>query len=121
LRAILKQALYAYPLPLAVTVISILAGGLWRGPWFGAGQPGWALLLLSLPWTLARILVLYRTGGVVVNRQQRRVARTVALCYPLVALACAAAIGFAMGYTQLGQAREFLLFLFFPFTLPVML
>lgn len=121
MRAILKQALYAYPLPLLVMAVSLLAGGLWSGPWFGNGRPGWAILLLCLPWALGRILFLWRTGGVVINRQQRRVARTIALCYPLVAVACTAAIAFAMGHTQFAQARDYLLLLFFPLTLPVLI
>jgi len=119
-RSILKHSLYAYPIPLAVIVVSILDGGLWGGAWFGAGRPGWALLMLSLPWTSARMLVLASTGGVVRNRQQRRVALTVGLSYPLVALACAAAIALAMGYVNVRQLGEYLLLLFFPFTVTAM-
>ena len=120
-QAISKQALYAYPIPLAVILISLLGGGLWSGAWFGSGRPGWAVLLLSLPWTAARIFVLASTGGVVRNKQQRRIAATIGLAYPLVALACTAAIALAMGFVNVRQLGEYLLLLFFPFTLPAML
>jgi hypothetical protein len=120
-RVILKQALYAYPIPLAVIVVSILDGSFWGGAWFGGGRPGWAVLTLSLPWTAARMLVLASTGGVVRNKQQRRVAATLGLTYPLVALACAAAIALAMGYVNVRQLGEYLLLLFFPFTVTAMM
>ena len=116
-----KQCLYAYPIPLAVGLVSLLAGGMLRGTWFGVEGPGWAVLALSLPWALARIYVLCYTGGIIENRHQRRVAGWIALGYTPVALACAATIAFALDFTRVLQIREHLLLLFFPFSLPGML
>ena len=121
LRNLLRQAACAYPIPLLVILISLCAGGLWSGPWFGAGRPGWAVLLLSLPWTIGRMLVLANTGGVVENKRQRRVAAALALGYTPVALACGAAIGLALGHRDMAQLSETMLLLFFPFTLPALL
>jgi len=120
-RAILLHTAYAYPIPLLFAMISLVKGEAWRGVWFGPGGLGWSLLLLSLPWTLGRIAVLSNTGGVVRNSQQRRIARAIGLGYVPVALSCAGAISLAMGLVSVAQAKDFLLLLFFPFSLPGMI
>jgi hypothetical protein len=118
LRNVAIHAACAYPIPLLFAAVSLLGSEVWRSPWFGLHGLGWAVLLLSLPWTLGRIMFLRNTGGVVQNARQRRVARMVALAYVPVALGCAAAISLALGFVSVGQAKDILLLLFFPFSLP---
>jgi hypothetical protein len=121
LRTILAEAACAYPIPLSFALVSLLAGQTWQGVWFGASGYGWALLAVSLPWTLARVAYLRASGGVVENARRRRIAAKVALGYVPAALGCAAAISLAMGFVQIRQATDFLLLLFFPFSLPGLL
>jgi len=117
-QGIVKQALYAYPIPLLFGAVSLIKGDVWHGAWFGLNGYGWAILLFSLPWTLGRIAYLRSSGGIVENSQQRRLARRVGLAYIPVALLCVGAISWAMGFDQARQAKDFLLLLFFPFSLP---
>jgi hypothetical protein len=114
----MKQALYAYPSPLLFGLVSLAKSDIWEGRLFGLSGLGWSLLLLSLPWTIGRIIYLRSTGGLVENSQQRRTARRVALAYIPVALLCAGAISWAMGFDRAQQAKDFVLLLFFPFSLP---
>lgn len=118
LRSVVIHIVCAYPIPLLFAVVSLLHGQAWRGTWFGLNGLGWSLLLLSLPWTLGRIIFLRNTGGVVVNAQQRRIAGAIAIAYIPMALLCVAAISLSMGFVGIGQARDFLLLMFFPFSLP---
>lgn len=120
LRTIATHIACAYPIPLLFALVSLLRGELWRGTWFGLNGLGWSVLLLSLPWTFGRIVFLRNTGGVVVNAQQRRVAGVIAVAYIPVALLCVAAISLSMGFVGIGQARDFLLLMFFPFSLPAL-
>src|SRR5882724_4733857 len=61
LRTVVQEALCAYPIPLAFGLASLAYAEVWKGAWFGAGGYGWAMLALSLPWTLGRIA--YLRGG----------------------------------------------------------
>ena len=116
--AAVRQTLYAYPIPLLFGLVSLLKGDAWQGAWFGLNGYGWSILLLSLPWTLGRIAYLRSSGGIVENSQQRRTARRIGMAYIPVALLCVGAISWAMGFSQAQQAKDFLLLLFFPFSLP---
>jgi hypothetical protein len=121
LRNVAIHAACAYPIPLLFAAVSLVSSDIWYSRWFGLHGLGWAVLLLSLPWTLGRIVFLRNTGGVVQNSRQRRIARMVALAYVPVALACAAAISLALGFVSVSQAKDILLLLFFPFSLPGLL
>ena len=121
LRTVVQEALCAYPIPLVFGLASLAHAEVWKGAWFGASGYGWALLALSLPWTLGRIAYLRGGGGVVENARRRRIAGAVALGYVPAALACATAISLALGFVQVRQATDFVLLLFFPFSLPGLL
>ena len=121
LRTMVQEALCAYPIPFAFGLASLVRADWWKGAWFGASGFGWALLALSLPWTLGRIAYLTGSGGVVENARRKRIAGAVALGYVPAALACAAAISLALGFEQARQATDFVLLLFFPFSLPGLL
>jgi hypothetical protein len=121
LRTLLEQAACAYPIPLSFAMVSLVRSETWQGAWFGSNGYGWALLAASLPWTLARVAYLRASGGVVENARRRRIANRLALGYVPAALGCAAAISLAMGFVQVRQATDFLLLLFFPFSLPGLL